>query len=255
MGDPILAGTPPSTIFACDAQVAKKDSCLATLGVYMPPGIWHQIGMVLLEANDLHALRNLCTACKDAHRALGREFTDLFCKPVPLLAFRSQYIKKILCHPFVSTLKRLLSEMQTSQRRTSLLVIGGTGDVVETVVSLMITEQASCAKLGDAADGNMELTQTVVINCNNCNECDELRRLTNARRDASRNGIRMQPIMLVLLGVQGEAWSKGYVRSWGFNYMCYKASIVFICQSYVKICQGVLSNMDKMLCINGIRFS
>ena len=219
--------------------------------VYVPPGIWREIGLACLKANDLCAVYNLCLACKDTHRALEPEFTDLFGKPLPHLAFRSQYIRESLCQPFVSKLKHLLSEMRTSQRRTSLWVIGGIGDVVQTM-SRVITELESCAELGEDVVRDGVPNQTVVIHCS---ECNVLRRLTKTCRKASQDGQRMLPIVLVLLGVNAEAWRNTDVISWAINHMCYKASIIFVSQSYMKPSPRVLSNMDKIVRVNGIMFS
>jgi hypothetical protein len=206
--------------------------------VYVPPGIWRKIGLALLEANDLCALYNMCMACKDTHRALEPEFTDLFGKPLPHLDFRSQYIRERFCLPFVSKLKCLLSEMHTSQRNTSLLVFGGTGDIVQTVLRVIDEESRVTFP-----------TQTVVMHW----PFSALRKLTKTRRHASQNGQKMLPIMLVLLGLDAEAWRNTYVKSWVMNNRAYKASIMFVSQ--LRPSPMILANMDKIVRVNGIMFS
>ena len=118
----------------------------------------------------------------------------------------------------VSKLKLLLSEMRTSQLKTSLLVIGGEiGDVQQTV-SHVINEQ----------DDNMTQTQTVVVNCN---ECESLRMLRMTLHKASQNGESISPFLLVMFGLNAEAWKNQEVLAWVMNSRCYKTSVVFVSQS------------------------
>jgi hypothetical protein len=105
--------------------------------LYLPPGVWRLIGLALLEADDRLGMRSLCVACKDAYLALEPEFADLFGRPLPHSAFRSEYLVKNVCLPFVTELRRQLGLMHATATRegrcSSLLVVGGIGDVERTV--------------------------------------------------------------------------------------------------------------------------
>ena len=138
----------------------------------------------------------------------------------------------------VSELRVLLSEMRTPQHKTSLLVIGcGIGDI-EQIVSQVINEQ----------DDNM--TRTVVIHCN---ECDSLRMLRMRLRKASQKGERITPFLLVMFGLNTEAWMNQEVIAWVINHMSYKISVVFVSQSDMIVPPLVLHNMDNIVCFQKYR--
>lgn len=218
---------------------------LTPVEVYLPPGIWREIGLTLLNANDLGTVHNLCLTCKVVHQALEPEFTDLFGKPLSHLAFRSRHIREYLCQPLVSELRRMLSEMRTSRHRTSMLITGGIGDIEQTLTHVVLEQENKLIR-------DDMLTQTVIMHCRNCKA---LQRLTKTRYDASHEMQMMQPLLLVLLGVDAEAWRNQLLISWAINHMCYNASVVFVSQSYVKAPSRVLTNMNKIMCIDGVRLS
>jgi hypothetical protein len=135
----------------------------------------------------------------------------------------------------VSELRVLLGEMRRMpQHKRSLLVIGGGISNIERVVSKVINEQ-----------DNDKNTHTVVINCN---ECDSLRMLRMTLRKASQNCERIMPFLLVMVGLNAEAWMNQEVIAWVVNHMSYKISVVFVSQSDMIVPPLVFYNMDNIVC-------
>ena len=189
---------------------------------HLPPGAWRRVGLALLEAGDLRALRALCLACKDAHRALEPELSDVTAPGRALQAFRSPFLRERLCEPCVTELARALREMRAAPcRRPSSLWVAwgaGAGDAAQTVRRVVEGQR----------DGDECGVGVGVFDC--ARDCGALLTFALLRREAaSRNGHgRPAPVLLVLLGVTAEAWRHPAVVSWALNHLGYRASVVLV---------------------------
>ena len=221
--------------------------------LYLPPGVWRQIGWALLDADDWRGMYDLCLACKAIHRALEPEFADLFGPPILHSAFRSRYLREKVCLPFESTLRNLLTEMRTSPRRTSLLV-GGIGDVEGTVMRLLGPENHAT----DVVPGDNRVRCTIVVQMQRDREA--FKKLSRVRHSAAQKGLlNDKPALFVFLGLTKEEWrTSEYLHVWSVNHTCYKASVVYVntdSESELVAPPIVLHNTDGSLHISCTRVS
>lgn len=194
--------------------------------MYVPLSIWREIGLSLLEDNNIPAFHDFCMTCRDTHKSMEREHYDLFGKPVPHLKFKSSYLLHAMCIPFVEKLRQLVHNMETAPLHTTLWLNGGVGDIEETILQL-----------------TTHISNRLVLHCN---ESEKSVRLQTSRIHRIR-----PPLFLILLGCDETALVNNHVKGWVVNQRGMKVTLILVSPHTVINSPAVACNMDRIVRIDG----
>jgi hypothetical protein len=234
--------------------------------------MWREVGLALLDMNDLYSLFNFCMTCQDLRRAMKREYEDLFGEPKTYTSFRSRHIVAMLCDPLMERLRRILTDDHSGRPPTSTWVIGGFGgDITRTIEQVAVAAAAADGNDGEHMhrmhpmhQNRMHQNRNIVLRYEDCKQCrccyndGTLRKLAfkriRDRRAARLEGRELGRITVVLLGMNSVAWRCMSVRNWLSDHRTYRASIVFVSpQDPGNLPRMDIPYLDHVLRLDGVR--